>query len=110
MKASLSNYRQSPRKVRLLVDLIRGKSVDAALIELTHASKRAAAPLRKLLESALTNALAAGAKREELTVERITVDKGMVLKRYHPGAHGRSYPINKHTSHVNVALGKLPTK
>lgn len=104
MKATLSNYRQSPRKVRLLVDVVRGKSVDAALVELTHASKRAAAPLKKLIESAVANAVNGGAKREELFIDRITVDKGVVLKRYQPGARGQSYSIHKHTSHVHVSL------
>ena len=104
MKATLSNYRQSPRKVRLLVDLVRGKSVESALVELTHANKRAALPLKKLIESALSNALLSGAKREELFIERITVDKGVVLKRYRPGARGKSYPIHKHTSQVHVSL------
>ena len=106
MKATLSNYRQSPRKVRLLVDLIRGKSVDVAITELTHASKRASLPLKKLIESAVANAINGGAKREELFIESIAVDKGVVLKRHMPGARGQSYSIHKHTSHVNVTLAK----
>ena len=109
MKATLSNYRQSPRKVRLLVDLVRGKSVESAITELSHASKRAAMPLKKLLESAVANALSAGAKREELFIEHFTVDKGVVLKRYRPGARGRSYPYHKHTSQVRVSLNNKPS-
>ncbi len=105
MKATLSNYRQSPRKVRLLADLIRGKKVGDAVTTLIHLPKRAAAPVKKLIESAIANALSMNsAKKEDLYIKEITVDKGVVLKRMHPGARGKAYPIRKHTSHVRVVL------
>ena len=105
MKAKLSNYRQSPRKGRLVADLVRGKQVGEAVIALTHLPKRASAPVKKLIESAIANAVSAGkAKKEDLYIKEIAVDKGVVLKRMRPGAHGRSYPLHKHTSHVRVVL------
>ncbi len=106
MKATLSNYRQSPRKVRLLADLVRGKKIGDAITTLTHLPKRAAAPVKKLIESALANALSTDLsnKKEDLYIKEITVDKGVVLKRMRPGARGRGYPLHKHTSHVRVVL------
>ncbi len=111
MKALLSNYRQSPRKVRLLADLVRGKKVGDAITTLTHLPKRAAAPVKKLIESAVSNALSnSAAKKEDLYIKEINVDKGVVLKRMRPGARGRGYPIHKHTSHVRVVLDTHLTK
>jgi large subunit ribosomal protein L22 len=105
MKASLKNYRQSPRKVRLVADLVKKKSVPKALDILKHTTKRAAPTVQKLIESATANAEQAGLQKENLIVENITVDKGIVLKRYMPRAMGSSYQILKRTSHVNVTLG-----
>ena len=101
MKAKLNNYRQAPRKVRLVTDLIKGKSVDAAMVELAHLPKRAADPVAKLLASAVANA---GGKSENLYVKTITVDQGTIIKRSMPRAHGRAFPIHKHTSHVSLEL------
>jgi large subunit ribosomal protein L22 len=101
MKAKLNNYRQSPRKVRLVADLVRGKSVAGARAELKHLAKRAATPLLKLLDSAVANS----GKKEGLYIKSIQVDKGVVLKRSMPRAHGRAFPIHKHSSHVSIELG-----
>ncbi len=109
MKATLKQYRQSPRKVRLVADLIRGKKVDRALTALEFASKRASSPLKKLINTAI-----AGAKhnfnieKNDLFVKEITVDQGPTLHRWRPRARGRATPINKRTSHVSVVLEKLP--
>lgn len=109
MKATLKQYRQSPRKVRLVADLIRGKKVDRALTTLEFASKRASSPLKKLLNTAI-----AGAKhnfnieKNDLFVKEITVDQGPTLHRWRPRARGRATPINKRTSHVSVVLEQLP--
>ncbi|HEY4518437.1 MAG TPA: 50S ribosomal protein L22 [Candidatus Paceibacterota bacterium] len=102
MKAKLNNYRQAPRKVRLVTDLIKGKSVDAAMVELAHLPKRAADPVAKLLASAVANS---GGKAEDLFIKTITVDQGTIIKRSMPRAHGRAFPIHKHTSHVSLELG-----
>ncbi|OHA58799.1 MAG: 50S ribosomal protein L22 [Candidatus Vogelbacteria bacterium RIFOXYD1_FULL_44_32] len=106
MKASLSNYRQAPRKVRLLADLVRGKSVRSALIELGFADKRAAVPMKKLIDSAVANAENNfKAKLEDLFIKEIRVDKGVVMKRFLPRARGRATPLRHRTSHINVVLG-----
>jgi len=102
--AKLSSYRQSPRKVRLIADLVRGKSVMIALVELAHGSKRAAPVFEKLIRSAVANAKVLGMDEKTLTVKEIRVDKGAVLKRSRPRAHGRAFPIHKHTSHIMVTL------
>jgi len=107
MKATLKQYRQSPRKVRLVADLIRGKKVDRALTDLEFATKRASVALRKLLNTAV-----AGAKhdfkveKKDLFVKEITVDQGPTLHRWRARARGRTSPINKRTSHVSVILEK----
>jgi large subunit ribosomal protein L22 len=111
MKASLSNYRQSPRKVRLVTDAVKGKSVAAADTILAHMPKRAAEPIQKLIKSAAANAKNAGAHEEHLEVANIEVNKGIVLKRFMPRAMGRASRINKRTSHVTVTLAeKAPKK
>ncbi len=101
--AKLLNYRQAPRKVRLVADLIRGKSVPHALRELGALPKRATPAFIKLINSAAANAKVAG-MTGELTVKTITVDQGTIMKRMMPRAHGRGFPIHKHTSHVVVVL------
>jgi len=106
MKAFLKNYRQSPRKVRLVADLVKGKSVDQAVVALDFLAKRAGLPIKKLIESAVANAKQIGAERENLFVKEIRVDKGIVMKRIMPRAMGRGARINKRTSHVNVLLAE----
>lgn len=108
MKASLNNYRQAPRKVRLVVDAVRGKSVEDALASLRFMTKKSAHPLRTLLLSAVANAkqMNEGVKEELLFVRTITVDKGITLHRHMPRAFGRATPIRKETSKVNVVLGE----
>lgn len=107
MKAALQTYRQSPRKVRLIADMIRGKRVMVAETLLKHADKRAAGPMFKLLRSAVANARSlTGRSGESLTIKRITVDKGATLYRYMPRARGRGAPIRKRTSHITIELGE----
>ncbi len=106
MKAFLKNYRQSPRKVRLVASLVKGKTVEQALLELSFLPKRAADPLKKLLQSALANAKSAGFSSEELVVKNFLVDKGLVLKRIMPRARGSAAQILKRMSHVRVELSK----
>jgi len=106
MKAVLTNYRQAPRKVRLAADLLRGKMVTAAEMELNALSKKASPILMKLLASAVANAINNDkADKSKLFIKEITVDKGMVLKRFFPGSHGKAYPINRKNSHVKIVLG-----
>ncbi len=106
MKAFLTNYRQSPRKVRIVADAIRGKSAAQAKVILFQVIKRSSPVLEKLLESALANALNNfKVSEDQLYVKTITVDKGPTLKRMRARAFGRGARINKRTSHVALELG-----
>jgi len=105
MKAVLRNYRQSPRKVRLLADLVRGKRVPEALHTLQFVEKRAAAPFAKVIRSAAANAEQAGKKADSLVITKVAVDKGTVMKKYMPRARGSASPINRRSSHIVVELG-----
>lgn len=104
MKAFLKNYRQSPRKVRLVADLIKGKRVADAFVELGSLPKRATGPVTKLLASAVSNAKGAGIGTENLYIANVTVNKGIVMKRFMPRARGSASRINKRTSHVLLTL------
>ena len=103
--ASLSNYRQSPRKVRSVANLVRGKSVDNALNTLSFLSKKAADPIYGLLLSAVANAKNNfNIEKDGLVVKELRVDVGPIMKRRMPRARGNSYPINKRTNHVSLVL------
>lgn len=107
MKAVLKNYRQAPRKVRLVADSIKGKSVVQAQTELDYLVKRASLPMKKLLESAVANAVThTGAEKDSLFVKEVRVDKGVVIKRFMPRAFGRASKIHKHSSHVTLVLAE----
>ena len=109
MKASLKNYRQAPRKVRLVAHLIKGKPVAVAELELKHLAKRAALPIEKLLASAVANAKMAGVDVENLIVKNVQVNQGLVMKRMMPRAFGRGAPIWKKCCHVFLELAEKGT-
>lgn len=102
--AKLNNYRQSPRKVRLVANVIKGKPVVAALNLIKATVKAASAPLEKLLRSALANAKQRGVNEDILFVKSISVDGGAVMKRMMPRARGSAYQILKRTSRVSLVL------
>lgn len=102
--AQLNNYRQSPRKVRLVADAIKGKSVMDAKSTLTFLTKRASSPLHKLLNSAISNAKNVGLKEDTLKVQSIAVNGGQIMYRRRPVAHGAAHPIRKRTSHIKIVL------
>ena len=106
MKAILKNYRQSPRKVRLVADVVRGKNITNALAALRFIDKRAAGPFAKVIESAVVNAVQAVKSPDRLFVKKVAVDKGMVMKRFMPRARGSASRINKRNSHISVELGE----
>lgn len=110
MKAVLSNYRQSPRKVRLVADVVRGKRVSDALVMLTMLDKRAALPFKKVIESALANAKQQGKNADALVISKVAVDKGIVGRRFMPRARGSASPINRRTSHIVVELAEKEVK
>lgn len=104
-RAQLNYLRISPRKVRTVVNLIRGKKVEEARQILRFTIKRAARPLGKLLESAIANAKHNGKMNEEnLVIAEIKVDEGRTLKRFRPSSRGRTSPILKRTSRVTIIL------
>ncbi len=105
MKAVLKNYRQSPRKVRLLADLVRGKKVKDALNTLQFVEKSASEPFAKVIRSAAANAVQAGENPDHLIIKKVAVDKGTVLKRFRARARGSASRINKRNSHITVELG-----
>lgn len=106
MKASITNYRQSPRKVRLVANAVKGKTLAVADITLAYMVKRGAEPMQKLIKSAAANAANSGIDTNTLVIKNIEVNKGMVLKRSMPRAMGVAKPINKRSSHVTVTLAQ----
>jgi len=105
MKAILRSYRQAPRKVRLVANLIKGKTVPRALVELDVLPKRASGPMKKLLMSAVANAKENDKiALADLFVKEVRVDQGTILKRSMPKSHGSAHPIHKHTSHIMIEL------
>jgi large subunit ribosomal protein L22 len=105
IKAQLNGLRISPRKVRLVVGLLKRKSVEVALDQLANMSKRPSPALAKLLNSAAANAQSAyKLDRDTLFIKEIFVDEGVKLKRYRPKGFGRANPIEKKTSRISVVL------
>ncbi len=104
MKAILKNYRQSPRKVRLVASAVKGKKVEEAILSLKFMPKRATEVIEKLIKSAAANAKENFDVSEELVVKNIEINKGVTLKRYRPRARGSAYRINKRTSNIVVTL------
>lgn len=107
--AKLKNCPMSARKMRLVVDLIRGKSVDEALNILKFTKKEAAQWLDKLVLSAISNwenknDLAYSADEYDLYIKEVFSDEGTMLKRFRPAPHGRAHRIRKRTNHVTLVV------
>ncbi|NNM83653.1 50S ribosomal protein L22 [Candidatus Parcubacteria bacterium] len=102
--ATLKSHNQTPRKVRLVTDLVKGKKVPAALTALQFLPKRAAEPIMKLIKSAAANAKAKGEDPDTMTVQSITVENAGMLKKYMPRAFGRASLIRRRKSRVIVSL------
>jgi large subunit ribosomal protein L22 len=109
--AKLNNCPTSPRKMRLVADLVRGQKVERALNILRFSSKEASRKLEKLLLSAIANWQAKNeeASMEEagLIIKEIRVDGGMMLKRLRPAPQGRAHRIRKRSNHVTIVLGAI---
>ena len=109
--AKLNNCPTSPRKMRLVADLVRGQKVERALNILRFSSKEASRKLEKLLLSAINNweqKNADGNVAEAgLIVSEIRVDGGMMLKRLRPAPQGRAHRIRKRSNHVTIVLGAI---
>jgi len=104
--AKLKNYPTSPRKMRLLADLIRGMRVEKALAVLEHNAKHPAVPMRKLVLSAISNwkQKNEGGDEGQLVVKTIFVDGARTLKRMRPAPQGRGYRVRKRSNHVTVIV------
>src|SRR6476646_8972574 len=110
--ATQRSARQSPYKMRLVIDEIRGKSVNDALAYLAFSKKHAAVQIAKTLKSAVANceqaARNAGASLDvdDLVIKLAIINEGQPLKRFTPAAMGRATPIRKRTSHVEIVVGE----
>ena len=108
--ASLRNVPSSPRKMRYVVDLVRGMEVSKALATLKFCSKDASKDLEKVVRSAITNWEQKNerkAENGELYISKIYVDEGATLKRMRPAPQGRGYRIRKRSNHVTVFVDAL---
>jgi large subunit ribosomal protein L22 len=105
VQAKLRNVRLSPRKARLVVDMVRGKGIQEAMNILQVSPQKTAPILSKLLKSAVANAEQGGVSDvDQLFVKTVMVDQGPALKRFRPRAQGRASRIRKPTSHITVVL------
>ncbi|MAF24867.1 50S ribosomal protein L22 [bacterium] len=108
VRAVLRHLRMSPRKVRLVADVVRGQSYEKAMANLQYLNKAAASPVARLLQSAASNAKERSqVETSALSIKTIRVNMGPVLKRYKPRAFGRATPIRKGSSHIEVVLSYL---
>jgi large subunit ribosomal protein L22 len=110
--ATLNDYPTSPRKMRLLADLIRGQKVEKVLAELEHNPKHPAVPLRKLVLSAIDNwkQKNEGGDESGLYIKTISVDGARTLKRMRPAPQGRGYRVRKRSNHVTVVVDTKESK
>jgi large subunit ribosomal protein L22 len=112
--AKLNNCPTSPRKMRLVADMIRGKRVDQALAMLRFSTKEASGRLEKLLLSALANWQAKNEGQriedQELIVKEVQVDGGRMLKRLRPAPQGRGYRIRKRSNHITMVVDSKTAK
>ena len=106
--ATIRHLRGSAQKARLVVDLIRGKQVGEAQWILLSTKKYAAAPIKKLLDSAVANAIDKdpAVNPDELIVKTVFVDEGFRMKRVRPAPMGRAYRVQKRTCHITMQLGR----
>ena len=108
VKASLKHLRTSAQKVRLVIDLVRGLPVAEASDQLRFNKKLAAAPVAKLLKSAVANAVNTyDLEADNLLIKEIRADEGVTLKRWMPRAHGRATTIRKRACHINIVLSEI---
>ena len=111
IKAESKFIRQSPRKIRLVADLVRPMALGEALTTLTHLRKRAATPLLKALKQAQANAVNNyNLSKDTLSIQSIEVNEGSTYKRWQPVSRGRAHSIFKRTSHIKVILKSLQPK
>ena len=111
-RAVAKYIRMSPRKTRIVADMVRGKEVDYALNILHFSPKAASRPIEKVLRSAVSNMLnvekaASKVSQEDLFVKEIRVDDGFTLRRFRAASMGRASPIRKRTCHIKVTVAEI---
>ena len=105
VRAIAKGVRMSPRKIGVVASLVRGRTVEDAITILSHTPRRAALPVKKVIESAKANANQNhNLKPDTLQLVSICVTPGPRLKRYRPAAHGRALPFQRRTSHIHVIV------
>jgi large subunit ribosomal protein L22 len=105
VQAIAKGVHMSPRKVGIVAQLVRGRTVADALVILEHVPRRASLPVKKVIESARANAAYNhNYKADSLKIVSITVTQGPRFKRYRPAAHGRALPFQRRTSHISVVV------
>lgn len=109
-KATLANFRQAPRKMRMVANAVRGKKVTDVLVNLDFIAKKASLPIKNLIVSALANAKNLDIPTENLIIKEIRVDGGKIMYRRMPAARGTAHPIRKRTSSVFIELGEPKVK
>ncbi len=108
VKAKAKHIKTSPRKVRLVIDAVRGLKTDKALDQLKFMNKLSAKSITKLIKSGIANAMNNYELSEDnLFIKEIKADDGPTLKRWMPRAHGRATTIRKRTTHINLTLGEI---
>ena len=111
ISATLRNYRISPRKARLIADMVRGKNALQAKAILATALKKGKHPISALIDSEMANASNNHkVDKNNLFIKEIRVDQGYVLKRYMPVSRGSAHPIKKKTSHISIILAPIEPK
>lgn len=112
--AKLKYYKTTPRKVRLVADLVRGKKINEAMAQLEFSKKKSSGDIIKLLKSALSNAknnYKIDTGKTDLYIKEIRVDEGPALRRYRPVWRGMAHPFKRKSSHITVVLSeKLKVK
>jgi len=108
VKASVKHLKMSPRKVRLVIDLIRKMPVDTALNQLKFTNKKATGPVSKLIKSAIANGVNTfSLSQDNLYIKEIRSDEGVTLKRWMPRAHGRATSLRKRGCHLSLVLAEI---
>ncbi len=107
IKASVKNFRSTPRKARLIADFVRGKDVSEAITELKFLNKKASEAFIKLIDSAVANAKNNNSlEASDLYIKAVMVDDGKALKRHRAGSNGRALPFKRRLSHISLILAK----
>jgi len=111
IKAESKFIRTSPRKIRLVADLVRNMNPDQAILTLTYLRKRAATPLLKTIKQAIANAVNNhNLAKDSLLIQSIEVNQGPTYKRWRPVSRGRAHSILKRTSHIKIILKAIKEK